>query len=114
VRMFGGPSRAVDTRTNHGFGPLAAGSTRTIDLFNDARPPLAVVHNIAIVNNSGPGFVTPFPAEPRPFVAAGNVTAANQVRSIHTFTRLGAGGVMNYFAYMATDLVVDVTGYFRG
>jgi glucose/arabinose dehydrogenase len=106
------PQREADTRIGLGFARLDAGSTRTLDPLSvpDA---LAIAQNIALVNNAGPGFVTPFPAEPRPFVAAGNATAPNQVRSISTFTKLGANGVESYYAYMATDLVVDVTGYFQ-
>jgi glucose/arabinose dehydrogenase len=106
------PTREADSRAGLGFARLPAGGTRTLDPVSVPADASAMVHNIAIVNNDGPGFVTPHPAGPVPFVAAGNVTAPNQVRSIHTVTKLGSGGVMSYFSYMATDLVVDVTGYF--
>ena len=68
----------------------------------------------AIVDNAAPGFLTPFPEAPLPLVAAGNVTAPGQVRSILTFTKLSAAGTMSYYTIMDTDLVVDVTGYFQG
>jgi hypothetical protein len=107
------PTREADSRTNLGFARFAAGTTRTLDPASVPSNAIGLVHNIAIVNNDGPGFVTPFPGGPRPLVAAGNVTAPNQVRSIHTFTRLGAG-VISYYTFMPTDLVIDVTGYFEG
>jgi hypothetical protein len=105
------PTREADTRTA-ADGRLGARTTRTLDPASVPADAAALAHNIAIVNPDGPGYVTPFPGGPVPFVAAGNVTAANQVRSIATFTKLGTGGVMSYFTYMGTDLVIDVTGYF--
>jgi hypothetical protein len=107
------PQREADTRSGHGFGRVDAFTTRALNPVSVPDDALALAHNIAIVNNAGPGFVTPFPAAPRPLVAAGNVTAPDQIRSISTFTKLGPGGVMNYYAMMTTDLVVDVTGYFQ-
>ena len=45
--------------------------------------------------------------------AAGNVTAPGQVRSVFTFTQT-ASGTVSFYALMNTDLVVDVSGWFRG
>jgi hypothetical protein len=108
------PTREADSRVSFGFGRLEPRGTRTLDPATVPDGAVALVHNIALVGNDGPGFVTPFPAPPLPLVAAGNATAPGQVRSIHTVTKLGDDGVINYFALMSTDLVVDVTGYFVG
>lgn len=106
------PTREVDTRINKGFGRMPARAIGWVDPGSVPVDAVGLAHNIAIVDNDAPGYITPFPGGTVPFVAAGNATAANQVRSIHTFTRLGSDGRESYFAYMATDLVVDVTGYF--
>lgn len=106
------PTREIDTRINKGYGRMTARSIGWVDPGSVPVDAVALAHNIAIVANDAPGYITPFPGGAVPFVAAGNATAANQVRSIQTFTRLGSDGRESYFAYMATDLVVDVTGYF--
>jgi len=108
------PTRELDTRINQGFGRLVAGATGVLDPQSVPADALGIAHNIAIVDNAGPGFVAPFPGGPLPLVAAGNVTAPGQVRSILAFTKLSPGGTISYYAYMDTDLVVDVTGYFQG
>jgi hypothetical protein len=51
-----------------------------------------------------------------PLVSNGNSTAAGQVRSTLTITPTGTGasaGAVSFFSSMATDVVVDVTGYFQ-
>jgi len=108
------PTREADSRIGLGFARMPAGGTRTLDPVSVPANAAALAHNIAIADNAAPGYVTPFPGGPLPFVAAANASEANQVRSIHTFTRLGSGGVMSYYAFMDTDLVVDVTGWFEG
>jgi glucose/arabinose dehydrogenase len=108
------PAREADSRIRFGFVRLAAGQTRTLDPLSVPADAAALAHNIVIVANRAPGYVTPFPGGEVPFVAAGNASAPDQVRAIHTFTKLGAGGEMSYYAFMDTDLVVDVTGWFEG
>jgi hypothetical protein len=107
------PTREADTRTGLGFGRFTAGATRTLDPVSVPADAAALAHNLAIVDNAAPGFLTPFPREPRPFVAAGNVTAPGQIRAILTLTAMSPTGTMSYFSYMPTDLVVDVTGWFQ-
>jgi hypothetical protein len=108
------PMREADSRIGFGLARIPAGATRTLDPAFVPSNAAALAHNIAIVDNAAAGYVTSFSGGARPFVAAANTSAPNQVRSIHTFTRLGGGGVMSYYAYMDTDLVVDVTGWFEG
>jgi len=106
------PTREVDTRINQAFGRMPARAIGWVDPGSVPTDAVAIAQNIAITNNAGPGYLTPFPGGTVPFVAAGNVTAPGQTRSIHTFTRLGSDGRESYFTYMDTDLVVDVTGWF--
>ncbi len=108
------PTREVDTRIGQGFARLSAFGTRVLDPLSVPPTAAALAHNIAIVDNSAPGFITPYPGGPLPLVAAGNVTAPGQVRSILTFTQLSPTATMSYYSFMDTDLVVDVTGYFEG
>jgi len=107
------PTREADTRSGQGFGRFGAGDTRVLDPASVPADAAALAHNVAIVDNAGPGFLTPFPGGPRPFVAAGNVTAPGQIRAILTVTALSPSGTMSYYSYMPTDLVVDVTGWFQ-
>jgi hypothetical protein len=108
------PTREADTRIAQGFARPGASDTRVLDPVSVPSNAAALAHNIAIVDNDAPGFLTPFPGGALPVVAAGNVTAAGQVRSILTFTRLSPTGAMSYYTLMGADLVVDVTGYFEG
>ncbi len=106
------PTREVDTRIDQSFGRMPARAIGWVDPGSVPNDAVAIAQNIAITDNAAPGYITPFPGGAVPFVAAGNVTAPGQTRSIHTFTRLGGDGRESYFAYMDTDLVVDITGWF--
>lgn len=107
-------SRAVDTRTGVGFGRLSAGGTGSLHPSAVPFTAGAITQNIVMVNTGGPGYVTAFPTglSPMPVVSNGNATAAGQIRSTMSLTVLNTGASGTYFASMATDLVVDVTGYF--
>lgn len=112
------PSRAVDTRSAIGFGRLPGGVTATINPAAVPDSALAVSQNIAMVNTAGPGFVAAFPAglPSVPLVSNGNAIAPGQVRSTLSLTTQGTGpaaGGLAYHTSMASDLVVDVTGYFQ-
>ena len=75
----------------------------------------AMAHNITIVDNAIPGFVTPYPGPTLPLVSAGNTTAAGQIHAVLSFTQLSpAPATMSYYTLMDTDLVVDTPGYFEG
>ena len=108
------PTREVDTRIPLGFDRITATEVSTHDPVSVPSNAAGLAQNMAIVDNAAEGFLTPFPEPPLPLVAAGNVTAPGQVRSILTFTKLSATGTMSYYTIMDTDLVVDVTGYFQG
>ncbi len=105
-------AREADSRIPLGLDRLQPRIPQTLALRTVPADAAAVVQNVAIVGNDAPGFVTPFVGASVPLFAAGNVTARDQVRSVFTFTRV-AGGSVSFYALMGTDLVVDVSGYFR-
>ncbi|MDO8363192.1 MAG: PQQ-dependent sugar dehydrogenase [Actinomycetota bacterium] len=109
------PTRVVDTRVGLAFGRLTAGGWGSANPATVPEDALGVTQNIVIVQTSGAGFITAYPTGlvPVPDVSNGNSTAAGQTRSAMAITMLGSGS-STYFASMATDVVVDVTGYFAG
>ena len=68
------PFREVDTRLAVGFGRLPGGSRASIDPVSVPANAQAMAHNITIVDNATPGFVTPYPGATLPLVSAGNTT----------------------------------------
>jgi hypothetical protein len=109
------PFREVDTRIPLGFSRLPGETTRTIDPTTVPANASAMAHNITIVDNSTPGFVTPYPGGALPVVSAGNTSAAGQIHAVLSFTQLSAAPAsMSYYTLMNTDLVVDTPGYFDG
>jgi glucose/arabinose dehydrogenase len=109
------PFREVDTRSGVGFGPLAGGVASSIDPITAPATASAMAHTITIVDNASAGFVTPYPGPTLPLVSAGNTTAPGQTHAVLSFTKLSAApATMNYYTFMATNLVVDTPGYFEG
>jgi glucose/arabinose dehydrogenase len=108
------PYREVDTRTPFGFSPFGAGSVRVLNPVSIPTGAAGISQNLTIVDNATAGFITSYPSEPRPFVSSGNTSAPDQIRGVATFVPLAADGTIRYFSLSATDLVVDVTGYFEG
>lgn len=110
-----GPARLVDTRISH--TRRAARSTMAVQVLGLKAVPAsgvsAVVLNITAVNPAAPGYLQAYPAGgARPTTSTVNyvrgVTVANQA-----IVTVGTGGKINVYTYAATDLVIDVTGYFR-
>jgi len=109
------PTRTVDTRQALGFGRLAAGGTGTVNPAVVPDNALGVAHNIAIVNTSGYGYITAYPAGATlPVVSNGNATGAGQTRSVMALTKLGLSGGVSFKVTIATDVIEDVMGYFNG
>jgi hypothetical protein len=109
------PFREVDTRLNVGFGRLPGEGSASLDPVSAPPNAGAMAQNITIVDNASAGFVTPYPGGALPLVSAGNVTAANQIHAVLSFTQLSAPPAkMSYYTLMPTDLVVDTPGYFEG
>jgi hypothetical protein len=108
------PQRLVDSRLGVGFGSLGAGATGIAD----HTPPLpasasGVVQNITVTNTAGWGYVSAAPAGAAlPIVSNVNHVGALQDRAALSITPLPGSGQVQYYSYNATDLVVDVVGYF--
>jgi glucose/arabinose dehydrogenase len=107
------PTRVVDTRIALGFNRTTAvggGYVNPSVVPDDA---MAVAQNIVVVRTGGPGFLTAYPTFlARPNVSNVNANGPNQTRSAMAITMVGFGQVQ-YYTSFATDVVVDVTGYFN-
>jgi hypothetical protein len=106
------PVRALDTRS--GGGRLGAGGTATVHLGAVGVPAAAdaVVVNVTAVDPAGPGYlsVSPCPG------AAGPVSSVNygtgQTVADLAVTPVAADGTVCVQTYAATDVLVDVMGWF--
>ncbi|MFM2076423.1 MAG: hypothetical protein RJA49_313, partial [Actinomycetota bacterium] len=106
--------RVVDTRRGLGFARLAANGVGSVNPSVVPNTALGVVQNIVVVRPAGRGVVTAYPAGAAvPAVTNAVVTRANQTRSTNAITRPG-GGAERFRTTVATDLVVDVSGWFVG
>jgi hypothetical protein len=107
-------SRAVDTRSGRGFARLAAGGTRAVNPTSVPDSAMAVTENVVMVAPAGRGVLTAYSGSLAavPGVSTVVVTGAGQVRSAGHLSRLGAGSE-RFHSTVATDVVVDVTGWFR-
>jgi hypothetical protein len=119
------PGRLLETRSGvgaatvdglfGGIGVRSAGSVTELAVAGRggvAADASAVVLTVTVTGPAGPGFVTVFPCgSPQPTTSnvnfAAGATVANSVVS-----GLGTGGRVCLFTMVATDLVVDVDGYF--
>ncbi|MGD9998763.1 MAG: S8 family peptidase [Ilumatobacteraceae bacterium] len=117
------PSRYLDTRPGlstfdgqyMGNGAIPASGTLQLAVAGRGSVPIdagAVVANVTVVHPTAAGFVTVFPcgsAVPNSSSVnfAAGATVANAV-----VAKLGAAGRMCLYSNVATDVVVDVNGYF--
>jgi hypothetical protein len=104
------PRRALDTRLT---GSPAAGGVVTVDLGlpDDAQ---AAMVTITVVADSGPDFITAFPAgSARPTASVVNIDRQRQTRAGTTIVPLAPGG-MDVYTLAGSDIVVDVAGFFTG
>ena len=116
-------SRLADTRPGEtttdgkfaGLGVRDAGSTLQLDVTDrggvgsDAN---AVALNVTAVGSSGDGFVTVYPCgSDRPTASNLNFTVGS-VTPNAVITQIGPAGTVCLFVSAATNLVVDVNGYF--
>lgn len=108
------PYREVDTRTPFGFDPFGGPETRDLDPVVVPAGAIGLTHNVTIVNNLGAGFVTAFDDGALPGASTANASGPAQVRAASAVTRAAADGRLRYYSMVATDLIVDVTGWFEG
>lgn len=112
------PSRILDTRNAGSGGIIAAQTSRDIQVTGLAGVPttdvLAVVFDLSAVSNTSDGWgllwqqgtTRPYPASSINYVPGRAVTNAVTVK-------VSATGKVSYFTWVATDLILDVVGYYR-
>jgi hypothetical protein len=113
------PCRIADTRNTSGplGGPsLPAQSTRTFPVLTSSGglPPNAQAYslNFAAVPKGSLGYLTAWPAgQPQPLAASLN-DPTGTIAANAAIVPAGANGAVNVFASDATDLVIDINGYF--
>jgi glucose/arabinose dehydrogenase len=106
------PTRAADSRVPIGFGPLGDESTVTLNPAVVPDGASAIAQNLTLAPSTNWGYVTAFPGGVLPVVSNVNSTAGGQTRAALAFTKL-AGGTESLYAYRATQLLVDVFGYYE-
>jgi hypothetical protein len=119
------PCRVVDTRGATGSfgGPsFTAGQTRSYTVPSSSCTGIptgiaALSLNLSVTNTQAPaiGFLTAWPAgSTQP--GAANLTwfAANQTLTAASIVPTASGGAISVFASQATDVIIDVNGYFLG
>lgn len=108
--------RRVDTRTPLGASRLLPDAMVTLGMPPQIGGPVvasAVVTNLTATKTSGGGFVTAFRgAGTRPLASVLNFTSAGQDRAVLALTAVNEQNQASYVANVATDLVIDLTGYF--
>lgn len=117
------PARLADTRAgaktvdgaNAGTGRVTQGSTLELVVAGRggvAATARAVALNVTAVDGGADGFVTVFPCgSPRPTASNLNFASAGVVPNA-VIVKVGDGGRVCLFVSQATDLVVDVNGWF--
>ncbi len=114
------PCRLVDTRGATGAfgGPsIAGGTSRNFTIPQNTTcniPSTAAAYslNVAVVPSGALGYVTLWPAgQTQPGVATLS-SIDGRVRSNAAIVPAGAGGAVSVFASNATDVVMDINGYF--
>lgn len=112
------PCRVVDTRNATGAfgGPeLAGGSARTFNILQSACgvPSTAVAYslNVTVVPNGPLGFLTIWPAgQTQPFVSTLN--SDGRIKANAAIVPAGTNGGVSIYVTGATQLVLDIDGYF--
>ena len=118
------PARLVDTRAGFstvdgrdvGTGMRTRGSTLELQIGGRADVPVgaaaAVTFNVTVTGSTDAGYVTAYPCDqPRPNASSLNHAAGSTVGSAVT-AKLSAQGTVCLFTWAATDVVVDLTGWF--
>lgn len=109
------PARIVDTRSGLGAAPFAAGMQQRIQVTGVGGVPAgatAVVANITATEGAADGFVTLWNCSgARPSASTLNYVAGQNVPNSSSIPLDPGGGVCAY-TYTATQLIVDVTGYY--
>lgn len=115
------PVRIADTRLGLGAGAVGPGKTVAIQVagmgpvpaMSAPSPPRAVILNVTVTDTTAPSFVTVYPSQlPRPGTSDINFVGAQTVPNL-VVVKLGADGMITvYNAMGATNVIVDVLGWF--
>jgi hypothetical protein len=117
------PCRLVDTRPSQAFpgafGPprLVGGASRTFPILSSTTCPIpasaqAYSFNVTVVPPGPLGFITVFPTgQPLPLAATLNSVQGFIVGNAATIPG-GTNGAIDVYASDATDLVIDINGYY--
>jgi hypothetical protein len=121
--MLSSPIRVLDTRPGmsaaiHPGAPIAGGTSYGLQVTGESvggvevpAGAVGVIGNVTVVNTTGAGFLTLYPAgSPRPNASSINFTAG-QVIANGVIIRLGSTGAMDIFASTTTDVIFDATGF---
>jgi hypothetical protein len=113
------PTRVLDSRMATGGwdGPLEAGIPRTLVVAGIESIPsdvTAVVANIAVTDSNAESFLTAYPTgTPQPNASNLNFGFGQTIANLAT-VRVGTGGTITLAtAVGATEVVVDIVGYYR-
>ena len=117
------PARAVDTRGGQpdGVRPVTKAKIggvvvpqvqfTNLGVLVPSSGVTAVSLNIAVTGTDGPGFVTVYPCGTRPNASSLNF-ALNDTKANSVIVPVSSAGEVCFYSMTATDLVVDVNGYF--
>jgi len=109
------PHRVEDSRlAGQPFGRIGDGQTATL-AFDHLVPAAAttVIYNLTATQTAAGGFLTSYAAgQPRPLASSVNWSGPDQNRAAFNGSALGAGRGVDQFAYSATDVIVDLAGWF--
>ena len=109
------PHRVEDSRqAGQPFGRIGDGETATLP-FGGLVPAAAtsVIYNLTATQTAAGGFLTSYAAgQPRPLASSVNWSGPGQNRAAFNGSALGTGRGVDQFAYSATDVIVDLAGWF--
>jgi hypothetical protein len=115
------PARVTDTRPGSGLpnggATLGAGGTVTVQITGAGGVPAtgvsAVVLNATVTNTTGSSWLTAYPTGTAQPVASNLNWSAGSTRPNRVIIPVGTGGKVTFTnANGATDLIIDVNGYF--
>jgi len=114
------PSRVFDTRNGLGGVPaqkILAGSTLEVPIAGRNGVPASgagsVIFNVTATNAEGEGYVTVYPCGDVPLTSNVNYVPGRNTPNAVIAPISGSGSVC-FYSPVATDLVVDVSGWFAG
>jgi len=114
------PTRVFDTRNGLGnvwTGPIPAGGSIGVDITGRNGVPNgdvgAVVLNVTTTNAGGDGYVTVYPCGDLPLTSNVNYLPGRNIPNA-VIAPVSADGTVCFYSPIATDLVVDVSGWFAG